>query len=111
MLKRKDRTMERYMKAGAEMRLFKTLAGQIWTDLGPLLSAVDRYKFRRAINKIDEVCSNAEDNMYFDHPYIDDKYIDVFYGSTQNEPRSEFDENILKIARETADELFTGKGY
>ena len=32
MLNKKDRTMERYIKAGAEMRLLKTLGGKIAGD-------------------------------------------------------------------------------
>lgn len=111
MYRRSERTMETYMKAGAEMRLYKTLGTRLAVDISGVLSAADQDKLLRALGKIDEVCSRAEDNMFHDHPELSNEYIDVFYGSTDNEPRNGVDEKILGMAKEAADGLFKGTGY
>lgn len=111
MLKRTDRTVEKYMKAGAKMRLYKTLGVRLAVDISAVLSAQDQDKLQRAMSKIDEICSKAEDNMFHDHPELSNHYIDVFYGSTDNDPRNDVDHKILTMAREAADELFEGTRY
>ena len=110
MLKKSERTMERYMKAGAEMRLFKTLGAKLICDISTVLSASDQDMMMRAMDKIDQICSRAEDNMFRDHPDLSDQYIDVFYGSTDSRPRNEVDKKMIAMAKEAADELFTGTG-
>lgn len=112
MVRKKERTMERYMKAGAEMRLFKNLGAKMRTAIGYVLSAADQDKLMRAVNRIDEVCSKAEDNMFCDYPNISNEYTDVFYGNNvEDAPRNGVDKKIIEMAREAADELFTGKRY
>lgn len=111
MLRRTDRTMEMYMKAGAEMRLYKTLGTKLAVDISKVLTAQEQDKILRAQSKIEEICSKAEDNMFRDFPDISNEYVDVFYGSTNSEPRNEVDRKVLKMAREAADELFEGTGY
>ena len=111
MLKKTERTQERYMKAGAEMRLFKTLGSKLVCDISCVLSAPDQDMMLRALDKIDQVCSRAEDNMFRDHPYLPDEYVDVFYGSTDSEPRNEVDAEMILRAREVSDELFERKRH
>ena len=101
MLRKKERTMEIYMKSGAMMRLYKMLGAKLLTEIGAVLSAADQDKMMRAMNKIDEVCSNAEDNMFRDHPDLSDQHIDVFYGCTNDRPRNEVDREVLKLAIKT----------
>ncbi len=50
----------------------------------------------------------AEDNMFRDHPDLTDEYLDVFYGSTEMEPRNDVDRKVIAMAREAADGLFKG---
>ena len=105
-MKRKDeRTMEKYMKAGAEMRLFKTLGTRVFADVGNLIKASDRQKLTRALSIIDEICSNAENNMFRDHPQLTHEYTKVFYGATDNPPTNQVDEQILRLAKETSDAI------
>lgn len=111
MVSKKERTMERYMKAGAEMRLFKNLGAKMITDISYVLSAADQDKLMRAMDKVSEVCSRAEDNMFRDHPQLSNEYIDVFYGNVESEPRNDVDRKVIEMAREAADGLFTGKRY
>lgn len=106
MLKKSERTLEVYKRAGAEMRLLKTLQSRVWTGVGNLVSAQDQDKLLRAFRIIDVVCSNAEDNMFRDHPELGSEYIDVFYGATYAAPRNSLDEEIIAKAKEAADDLF-----
>ena len=106
MLKKDERTIDTYMKAGAEMRLFKTLGTKLYVDISRVISASDRKKLARALGTVDEICSRAEDNMFRDHPGLSAEYIDVFYGCTGNEPRNSVDRKVLGMAREAADGLF-----
>lgn len=110
MLNKKDRTLERYMKAGAEMRLYKELGTKLAVDISTVLSAADTDKLLKAMSRIDEVCSAAEDNMFKDHPRVSNEYLDVFYGVTYEKPRNEVDRKVIAMAREAADGLFKGKG-
>jgi hypothetical protein len=106
-----DRTIEKYERAGAMMRLYKTLGTKLVVELSSVISAADQDKMMRAMGKIDEVCSKADNNMFTDHPQVTNDYINVFYGSTDSEPISHLDRKIIKMAREVADELFERKGY
>lgn len=108
MLKKYERTIDTYMKAGAKMRLFKTLGTKLYVDISRVISASDRQKLARALGSVDEICSRAEDNMFRDHPGLSAEYIDVFYGSTGNDPRNDIDRKVIAMAREAADGLFEG---
>ena len=88
MLSKKERTMDRYKKAGAEMRLLKTLGGNAAVDISLVLSAADTDKFLKALRMIEEVSLRAEDNMFRDHPELPDEYVDVFFGDTDKKPRT-----------------------
>ena len=110
MLRRDERTLEIYMKAGAKMRLYKTLGAKLFTDISKVLSRQDQEILLKAMGRIDRICSRAEDNMFHDHPQLSNQYIDVFYGSTDGEPRNEVDKEIVEMAKEAADGLFKGKG-
>lgn len=92
------------------MRLFKSLGARLITDLGSILLTTDQDKLIRAFRKIQEVCSNAEDNMFKDYPNLSNDYIDVFYGDVGNEPRNEVDKQIISKAKEVSDGLFERKG-
>lgn len=105
MLKKTERTIEKYKKAGAMMRLYKTLGSKLMVEISGVLSAADQDKMMRAMRRIDEVSSNAEDNMFRDFPQLSDRCIDVFYGATDMEPRGEVDTEIIALSKEVADGL------
>ena len=89
MIQKNRRTVDTYMKVGAKMRLFKMLGTRTAVEISQVLSATDTQKLMRALDKVDEICSKAEDNMFRDHPDLTDEYLDVFYGSTEMEPRND----------------------
>lgn len=106
MYTKKDRTLDEYKRAGGEMRLFKQLGATLSVDISKVLSAGDTDKLLRALEKVDEICSRAEDNMFRDHPDLGSEYIDVFYGNVFSEPRNELDAEMIERARAAADGLF-----
>ena len=106
MLSNTERTMETYKKAGAMMRLLKEVGGEALVEVSKVLKGSDSDRFWRAINTIDIICCRAEDNMFRDHPELSNEYTDVFYGSLDEEPRSDVGKDVIALAREAADELF-----
>ena len=102
-----NQALDVYMQAGALMRLYKTIGAELYTTVGKVISAADRKKLLYALHGIDAVCSNVENNMFRDHPDLSRQYTDVFYGSTELEPRSGVDKAVLAIAKETAEEITT----
>ena len=81
MIHKKERTIDLYKEAGAEMRLFRILGDILAIHISRVLSASASEKFMRALQRIDEVRSRAEDNMFHDHPDLSNEYLDVFYGN------------------------------
>lgn len=106
MIYKKERTIDLYKEAGAEMRLFRILGDILAIHISRVLSASDSDKFMRALQRIDEVRSRAEDNMFHDHPDLSNEYLDVFYGNFSEKPRNTVDEEIRALAKEKTDELF-----
>ena len=111
MIQKNQRTMEIYEEAGAKMRLLKTLGTKTVTAVSRVLSAADTDKMLRALGKIDEICSKAEDNMFADHSELSSEYTDVFYGASDSRPRGEVDRRMLERMRGAAHELAEGKQY
>lgn len=103
---KKDRTLDEYKRAGSEMRLFKQLGTTLAIDISKVLSAADTDKLLKALSKIDEICSKAEDNMFHDFPKLGREYTDVFYGCVNDEPRNDLDAEIIEMAKKKANDLF-----
>ena len=106
MLQKNLRTIDEYKQAGAKMRLFKTLGAKLVMDISTVLSAKDSDKLVCYLNRIDEICSRAEDNMFRDHPELSSEYTDVFYGSVDSSPRGPLDEEMIERAKQVAGGLF-----
>ena len=109
MLNKKERTLELYLKAGAEMRLLKTLGGKAAVDVSGVISAADADKLMKALRMIEDVSFAAENNMFRDHPGIASIYTDVFFGSVNDKPRNDVDRTVIEMARSAADELLKRK--
>lgn len=105
-----DQSKEIYLKAGAEMRLFKALASRMRKDVGAVLTDAERHRLVRALNMIEELCPAAEDSMLRSHAVGSFGWSEVFYGAIDEKPRNKVDEKVIGIAREVAHELFKGKG-
>lgn len=106
MLPKNKRTLEVYKTAGAEMRLYKTLGAKLMTDISRVLSAADQDILMRAMNKIDTVCSRAEENMFRDWPDLSGEHIDVFYGAVDYGTKHDLDAEMVRRAKQIADDLF-----
>ena len=107
MINKKERTIELYKLVGAEMRLFRTLGGNLAIHMSQVLLSTDTDKFMRVLQKIDEVRSRAEDNMFHDHPEVSNDYLNVFYGDLKHEPEPRYGvRKEMAKAKEAADVLF-----
>ena len=111
MLVKSNRTIDEYKRAGAAMRLFRSVAGKALVDVSGVISSRDQDVMERAINIIEDICSHAEDKMFADFPRLPNDFIDVFYGEVDDEPRNEVDREQIELARKVADELFERKGH
>lgn len=92
------------------MRLLKSLSARLITDTGSILLKTQQDKLMIAMDKVSQLCSVAEENMFKDYPDLGKDYIDVFYGDVSDEPRNEVDKKIIEMAKEVSDGLFTRKG-
>ncbi len=106
MLKRNERTIEKYMNSGANMRLFTTVAKGMVSSISEVVSGADADKVLKALRVIEQVCCHAEDNMFRDFPKLPGEYGDVFYGYTTDKPRNAVDAMIIERAKDLTDELF-----
>ena len=111
MLTKSNRTIDEYKLAGATMRLLRSVAGKALVDVSGVISSRDQDVLERAINRFEEVCSHAENNMFSDFPRLSNDHINVFYGEVDDEPRSEVDREQIERARKVADELFERKNH
>ena len=102
MVQKNKRTINVYLQAGASARLYKEAA----RDISKVLPSADTDKLLKLLNRIDAICSKAEDSMFRDHPDLSDEYLDTFYGDLRTEPRNDTDKKVIDLARETAQELF-----
>ena len=106
MIRAKDRTIDVYKRAGAEMRLLKSILSKVTVDVSKVLTATETDKLIKELDRICSICSKAEDNMFKDYPDLSYEYTDVFYGALNYEPRNEVDAEIIETAKRVADELF-----
>ncbi len=106
-LSKKDRTLDIYKHTGAKMRLCKDVAVRTACAMGGVLTANELAKATRALSLLTEVCSDAEDRMFRDHPHLGDEYVNVFYGTLSGPSASALDEEIREMAKDFADGLFT----
>ena len=106
MVQKNKRTINVYLQAGASARLYKEAGSKFVKDISKVLPSADTDRLLKLLNRIDAICSKAEDNMFRDHPDLSDEYLDTFYGDLRTEPRNDTDKKVIDLARETAQELF-----
>lgn len=106
MFSKKERTLEKYMEIGAQMRLCKCATVKALEALGGVLPKNDCKNIVKAMDLLSQVASKAEDRMFMDHPDVSDEYLNAFYGTLQGEPNSEVDQKVRELAKEYAEKIF-----
>jgi len=106
MLNKNERTMDTYMEAGAYARLLSVIGTKAVVEMSKVLPAKDSDKFVVLLNRIDEIISKADDQLFKDFPGIGNEGADVFYGTLSAQPRNELDEKVVQMAQQKATELF-----
>lgn len=105
-LPKKERTLEAYMRIGAQVRLCKCAAVKAAVALGGVLTSDECAKVSRALSILDEAVSRADDRLFSDHPGARSDYTRVFYGHLGGDPNSPVDGEVRRLARGYADGLF-----
>lgn len=101
-----NRTLDDYKRAGAYMRLLKAVLAETHVACGKVLRAKETDKFNTISRKVDAVCSDTEENMFYDYPQLDSRYCSVFYGSPDHGYRDDIDMEQIKLMIELVKELF-----
>ena len=106
MLNKNERTMEMYVEAGAYARLLSDVGVKTAVKLSRVLPAKDADRLVCLLNKIDEVISRADDQLFRDFPQLGHEGTAVFYGTLSQEPDCELDERMIDAAKAKAQALF-----
>lgn len=102
-----NRTLEDYKRAGAWMRLLKSVLTRTHIECSKVLRAHDADRFNTVETKVGILCSRAEDNMFNDFPKVSNDYLDAFYGVLDSTPfRNDVDKEQVELAEELIKELF-----
>lgn len=109
MIGKKNRTIETYLRAGAEVRLYKEVYHHMMRAIEPALYTKDIDKLIRIENEIGIIAIRAENNMFRDYPELSDDYLCVFHGDIHSNPRNEVDKVVMNMAQEIARNLCEGK--
>jgi len=101
MLKRKDRTIELYLVAGAWMRLLKHVYGRTLVELDKVFPAEKESVLFNIDRKIGKISSDVENHMFEDYPKLSNDYLSVFYGDVHvNRRDNDVDKKIHIIIEE-----------
>ena len=105
MIERKRRTLDLYKKVGAEARLFKHILTSFIVDVSCVLYSSDTDRWYKVERLAEALISNAEDQMFKDHPTLGNDYTDVFYGGLSLNPSSNVDIEVMKIMKSFVEDI------
>ena len=97
MISKSKRTLEKYMEAGAKIRLLKQVLSEAYCEASGLLYAKDSDRFYKATKTIEELSSILENNMFNDLKLCGNEYIDVFFGSTRTYRYNDIDKKMREL--------------
>lgn len=106
MVNKNERTMEMYVEAGAYVRLLSDIGSKAVVAMSKVLPAKDADRLVVLLNRIDEVKSKADDQLFRDYPKLGNEGTDVFYGTLGEAPRNELDAEVIAVARQKTMALF-----
>lgn len=106
MYRKSERTVELYKSIGAKVRLLNDLLSDAEVAMSQVLPAAEADRMILKMDKIiGEATSHCENQMYKDHPELDNRHNDVFYGTLKSEPRNEIDAEMIGRAQMEAKKL------
>lgn len=103
---KRTRTIEDYKRAGAWMRLLKTVLAEAHVSCGDVMSKNDCVMFDTVTKKVNLICSRAEDNMFKDLPGISNDALDIFYGSADCSTRTDTDREQVRLMQDLIVNMF-----
>lgn len=106
MLNKKDRTMEKYVKAGASIRLLNDVYCNALVEVSKILPAKDMRLLEAFQTKLWIATSRCEEQMYSDYPDLGHEGTAVFYGDLGFKRHTKIDDQVLAEAKEQVKEMF-----
>ena len=105
---KKDRSLEAFMKLGAEFRLFKSLEPYLHVSVSDISRLKDSVPLYGARKRYDVACAQMEKLLFQTYyPEIDGEELKrVFYGDVSNTPFNTMDKEVLQLAKKRVIELF-----
>lgn len=99
MVNKNERTVEKYLLAGAWMRLAKFVEAMAFDHISGLIpSAMQAANIRKVEKGNSQLSSDAENQMFTDFPLLSNDYLNVFYGSIDTHRyNSQVDKEIHEI--------------
>lgn len=101
--------MEAYKAAGASVRLLNEVATNAVVKMSMILPVKETDRLVVLTNRINDIASKAESQMYTDHPELSAEFTDVFYGNLSDEPRTDVDAEVIQLAKEQMENRFNRK--
>lgn len=102
---KKNRTLELYLEAGAWLRLAKAVLSRADVALSKVMPDSKTYRMHTARRILDELSSNCEDRMFFEHDVIGNEFTQVFYGAP-NVERGDIDKEQIERMKIFVEGLF-----
>ena len=103
---KRTRTIDDYKRAGAWMRLLKTVLAETHLSCSDVLNKNDCLIFDSITKKVNIICSRTEDKMFKDHPELNSDALDIFYGSADCSTRTDTDDEQVHLMQKLIVKMF-----
>lgn len=107
MINRDERSIEKYLDAGADLCLCRELLRRALRPVGDILYAKKEESFLRVLDAVELACISAERNMLRDFPDLDSGAGDVFFRNFREPAKTELASLIDDHVKETLEEMAT----
>lgn len=110
MMKKSERTLEKYALLGAKMRILKTLMAEVITETNDFLTVAEQGRIERAYNSVCRTANILEEKLFSDYKNKNMlcgglEYNSYFYGSTHLYRHTETDNMIHELMAEVVNQL------
>lgn len=96
---KRDRDIESYIHAGAVFRILKEVYAKALVEVGNLCPVKVGDSMKKGYYKLGGICSDVEENMFFDYPGISDDYLCVYYGSLLARRDNQVDKHVRELMK------------
>lgn len=107
MYKKSERTIERYIEAGAWARLFELVGHRMIDAMSPVILVKEIDRMIDMMRKFGAIKAGADSQLFRDYPEISNDALHLFYGDLSQGfgPCGDFDRQVIERAKEIASGL------